>query len=220
MPAVDYYCPLLSLPYALKTRIDTIPARVPYLAAEPARVAKWRERLRALPGMRVGLAWQGNPKVEKLIWARGRSLPLSALEPLAQLPGVSLVSLEKGPGSEQLARVPFADRIVDLAADLDSGADAFLDTAAVMASLDLVVSCDTSIVHLAGALGRPVWTALSLSPEWRWLLERDDCPWYPTMRLFRQSTGGDWSAVVTAMVRALAPLAAQRAETSERVAND
>jgi hypothetical protein len=211
LPAVDYYCPLLSLPYALKTRVDTIPAPVPYLAPEPERVARWAERLRALPGMRVGLAWQGNPKVEKLIWARGRSLPLAALEPLAQLPGVSLLSLQKGPGCEQLAQVPFADRIVDLGTDLDRGADAFLDTAAIMASLDLVVSCDTSIVHLAGALGRPVWTALNVSPEWRWLLERDDNPWYPTMRLFRQSTDGDWVTVVTAIVQALAPLAAQRA---------
>jgi hypothetical protein len=210
VPAVDYYCPLLSLPHALKTRVDTIPAQVPYLAAEPERVAKWTERLRELPGMRVGLAWQGNPKVEKLIWARGRSFPLAALEPLAQLPGVSLLSLQKGPGHEQLARVPFADRIVDLGTDLDSGPDAFLDSAAVMANLDLVVSCDTSIVHLAGALGRPVWTALSVSPEWRWLLERNDSPWYPTMRLFRQPTEGDWGAVVTAIVRALAPLAAQR----------
>ena len=139
--------------------------------------------------------------------------PCAALEPLAHLPGVSLVSLQKGPGCEQLARVPFADRILDLGTDLDSGPDAFLDTAAVMASLDLVVSCDTSIVHLAGALGRPVWTALSLSPEWRWLLERNDSPWYPSMRLFRQSADGDWGAVVTAMVQALAPLAAQRAGT-------
>jgi ADP-heptose:LPS heptosyltransferase len=121
------------------------------------------------------------------------------------------VSLQKGPGCEQLLRVPFADRIVDLGTDLDSGPDAFLDSAAVMANLDLVVSCDTSIVHLAGALGRPVWTALSLSPEWRWLLERNDSPWYPTMRLFRQSTEGDWGAVVTAIARAVAPLAAQRA---------
>ena len=204
VPAVDYFCPLLSLPHALETRVDTIPARVPYLAAEPERVARWQERLRALPGLRVGLAWQGNPKVEKLIWARGRSLPLAALEPLTELPGVSLVSLQKGPGCEQLARVPFAKRIVELGNDLDSGPDAFLDTAAVMASLDLVVSSDTSIVHLAGALGRPVWTALSLSPEWRWLLERNDSPWYPTMRLFRQPTDGDWGAVVTAMARALA----------------
>jgi len=216
VPAVDYFCPLLSLPHALGTRVDTIPAQGPYLAAEPARIARWEERLRTLPGLRVGLAWQGNPKAEEFIWARGRSFPLAALEPLAQLPGVSLVSLQKGPGSEQLARGPFADRIADLGTDLDSGPDAFLDSAAVMASLDLVVSCDTSIVHLAAALGRPVWTALSFSPEWRWLLERNDSPWYPTMRLFRQPTDGDWSAVATAMVRALAPLAAQRAGNPDR----
>jgi tetratricopeptide (TPR) repeat protein len=211
LPPFDYYCPLLSLPLAFKTRLDTIPARVAYLAAEPDRMACWTERLRALPGLRVGVAWQGNLAVEKLIWARGRSIPLAALEPLAQLPGVSLVSLQKGPGLEQLRDVPFADRIIDLSADLDHGADAFLDTAAVMAGLDLVISSDTSIAHLGGALGRPVWTVLAASPEWRWLLERSDSPWYPTMRLFRQTTDGDWGAVVTAMAQALGPLAAQRA---------
>ena len=208
LPAFDYYCPLLSLPLACKTRLDTIPARVPYLAAEPDRMARWTERLRALPGLRVGLAWQGNLAVEKLIWARGRSIPLAALEPLAQLPGVSLVSLQKGPGLEQLRNVPFADRIIDLSADLDRGPDAFLDTAAVMAGLDLVLSSDTSVAHLGGALGRPVWTVLAASPEWRWGLERSDNPWYPTMRLFRQTTDGDWDPVVEAIVQALRALTA------------
>jgi ADP-heptose:LPS heptosyltransferase len=107
---------------------------------------------------------------------------------------------------EQLRNVPFADRIVDLSADLDPGPDAFLDTAALMASLDLVISSDTSIAHLAGALGRPVWTALPLSPEWRWLLQRSDSPWYPSMRLFRQTTDGDWGTVVAEMAAALRPL--------------
>jgi tetratricopeptide (TPR) repeat protein len=213
LPAVDYYCPLLSLPYALKTRLATIPAQVPYLAAEPERAAKWLERLRTLPGLRVGLAWQGNLLVEKLVWARGRSMPLAALEPLAQVPGVSLVSLQKGPGREQLRDVPFADRILDLSTDLDTGEDAFLDTAAVMAGLDLIISCDTAIAHLAGALARPVWTALTVSPEWRWLLERGDSPWYPTMRLFRQPTDGDWPAVVTAMATALYTRIAQRPDS-------
>jgi ADP-heptose:LPS heptosyltransferase len=134
-------------------------------------------------------------------------MPLTALEPLAQLPGVSLVALQKGPGLEQLREVSFAHRIVDLGADLDPGADAFLDTAAVMASLDLVISTDTSILHLAGALGRPSWAALTFSSEWRWLLERGDSPWYPSMRLFRQTTDGDWDAVVRAMVAELRPLA-------------
>ena len=208
LPPVDYYCPLLSLPLAFDTRPDTIPAQVPYLTAEPQRTAGWMQRLGALPGLRIGVAWQGNPAVEKLIWARGRSIPLAALEPLAQLPGVSLVSLQKGPGLEQLRNVPFTERIIDLSADLDRGPYAFLDTAAVMAGLDLVISSDTSVAHLAGALGRPVWTVLAASPEWRWGLERSDSPWYPSMRLFRQTTDGDWNTVVATIADALHDLSA------------
>jgi tetratricopeptide (TPR) repeat protein len=210
LPPVDYYCPLVSLPLALNTRLETIPAQVPYLTAEPERIAHWRPRLRALPGLRVGIAWQGNLAVEKLIWARGRSIPLAVLEPLAQLPGVRLVSLQKGPGAEQLREVPFAERIVDLSAELDRGPDAFLDTAAVMAGLDLIISSDTAVAHLAGALGRPVWVALAASPEWRWGLERSDSPWYPTMRLFRQTADRDWTVVVAAIVEALQGFASQR----------
>lgn len=211
LPPVDYYCPLLSLPLALNTRIDTIPAQVPYLTAEPERIAHWTQRLRALPGLRVGVAWQGNPAVEKLIWARGRSMPLAVLEPLARLPGVRLVSLQKGPGLEQLPSVPFAGRIVDLSGELDRGPDAFLDTAAVIAGLDLVISSDTAVAHLAGALGRPVWLMLTASPEWRWGLERSDCPWYPSMRLFRRTADRDWTAVMAAIVEALEGFASQPA---------
>jgi hypothetical protein len=210
LPPVDYYCPLLSLPLAFNTQLDTIPGKTPYLAAEPERVAKWSQRLRSLPGLKVGIAWQGNRAVERLIWARGRSMPLAALEPLARRPDVSLVALQKGPGLEQLREVGFADRIVELGTDFDTGADAFLDTAAVMQGLDLVISTDTSIAHLAGALGRPAWIALALSPEWRWLLGRSDSPWYPGMRLFRQTMDGDWRTVVAAMTAAIEPLAAQR----------
>jgi len=206
LPPVDFYCPLLSLPLAFNTRLDTIPAQVPYLTAERQRTARWMQRLGALRGLRVGVAWQGNLAVEKLIWARGRSIPLTALEPLARLPGVQLVSLQKGPGLEQLRNVPFAERIIDLSADLDRGPDAFLDTAAVVAGLDLVISSDTSVAHLAGALGRPVWTVLAASPEWRWGLERSDSPWYPTMRLFRQTTDGDWNTVVATIAEALQEL--------------
>jgi tetratricopeptide (TPR) repeat protein len=210
LPPVDYYCPLLSLPLAFKTRLETIPAQVPYLTSEPQRTAAWMRRLRAIPGLLVGIAWQGNPAVEKLIWARGRSIPLAALEPLAQLPGVRLLSLQKGPGVEQLRDSSFADRIIDLSAELDRGPDAFLDTAAVMAGLDLVISSDTSVAHLAGALGRTVWTVLPASPEWRWGLERSDSPWYPSMRLFRQKTDGDWNSVgaaIAAELRGIIPSA-------------
>ena len=208
LPPVDYYCPLMSLPLAFNTRLDTIPAQVPYLTAEPQRTTIWTERLRAFSGLRVGVAWQGNLAVEKQIWARGRSIPLAALEPLAQLPGVTLVSLQKGPALEQLRSVPFAGRIIDLSADLDRGPDAFLDTAAVITGLDLVISSDTSVAHLAGALGHPIWTVLAASPEWRWGLERSDSPWYPTMRLFRQTTDGDWNAAVAAIAEAIQKLSA------------
>jgi hypothetical protein len=209
-PPADYECPLLSLPLALGTDLASIPAEVPYLSAEPERVASWAARLQALPGLRVGIAWQGNLAVEHLVWARGRSMPLEALAPLARVPGVNLVSLQKGPGSEQLRDATFRDRVLDLASELDRGTDAFLDTAAAMAGLDLVISTDTSIAHLAGALARPAWIALPAVPEWRWLLERADSPWYPTMRLFRQPRRGDWASVATALAQALTPLASQR----------
>ena len=232
LPAIDYHCPLLSLPLAFDTELSTIPCAVPYLAAEPERVKRWAEPLSALAGLRIGIAWQGNPKVEQLIWARGRSLSLAALEPLAHMPGVSLVSLQKGPGLEQLRACAFRDRIVDLGSEFDPGPAAFLDAAAVMAGLDLVISSDTAVAHLAGALGRPVWVALSATPDWRWMLGRNDSPWYPTMRLFRQprDSAADekspwsptirlipqpraraWQAVVAAMQEALGPLVSQRA---------
>jgi hypothetical protein len=137
-------------------------------------------------------------------------MPLADLAPLAQVSGVSLVSLQKGPGSEQLRDVSFRDRVLDLGSDLDQGPDAFLDTAAVMAGLDLVISTDTSIAHLAGALARPAWIALPAAAEWRWLLERSDNPWYPTMRLFRQRRRRNWQSVVAALVAAVTPLASGR----------
>jgi len=161
--------------------------------------------------LRIGIAWQGNMQVERLIWARGRSIPLKALAPLAEVPGVSLVSLQKGPGAEQLREVSFRDRVLELSEELDPGPDAFLDTAAVMAGLDLVISSDTSIAHLAGALARPVWVALNAAADWRWLLERTDSPWYPTMRLFRQlDRSKGWEPVIAAMVEALAQWVSQR----------
>jgi tetratricopeptide (TPR) repeat protein len=207
-PPLDFHCPLLSLPLAFDTQLDTIPTSDAYLTAEPARAAFWKQRLQQLGGLRVGVAWQGNAQVERLIWARGRSMPLTALAPLAAVTGVALVSLQKGPGAEQLLTVPFRDRIVDLGTQFDGGADAFLDSAAVMANLDLVITTDTSIAHLAGALGRPVWVALNCNADWRWLLDRTDSPWYPSMRLFRQPdrTQG-WDPVIAELSNALAVLA-------------
>lgn len=203
---VDAVAALLSLPFLFGTDLATIPASVPYLAAAPARVARWRAHLGG-EGLRVGIAWQGNPRVGVDI---GRSFPLAHYRALAALAGVRLISLQKHAGSEQLAALPEDMRVETLGEDFDAGPDAFLDSAAAMQSLDLVISSDTAIAHLAGALGRPVWVALQFVPDWRWLRDRADSPWYPSMRLFRQAAPGDWAGVFAAMRDALAPLAAAR----------
>jgi hypothetical protein len=202
IPPFDSHGPLMSLPLAFGTDLGSIPADVPYIRAEPQAIVRWSEKLRPVHGLKVGIAWQGNPQPEQS-WARGRSVPLKAFRPLALLPGVSLISLQKGPGTEQLAAADFAGRIIILGDELDSGTDAFVDTAAVMAILDLVITSDTSITHLAGAMGVPVWLALQAVPSWHWMLERMDSPWYPTMRLFRQPRPGDWGTVFEEIARAL-----------------
>ncbi len=206
LPKFDLEIPLLSLPGTLGTTLENIPAHVPYLSAEPRMIKHWRSQVRGLPGFKVGIVWQGN---RDYAFDRFRSIPLTAYAPLADVPGVTLVSLQKGHGSEQLAELQGRFPVLDLAASLDT-AGAFTDTAAVMSNLDLVVSSDTAAAHLAGALGVPVWLAVAKHPEWRWLLEREDSPWYPTMRLFRQQTAGDWSDVFTRMKRALAQKVSER----------
>jgi tetratricopeptide (TPR) repeat protein len=190
LPPCDFYLPLLSAPAAFHTDAATIPAKIPYLAADPALTAHWRRELAELPGIKIGIAWQGARDYHADPW---RSIPLAQFAPLARLPGVRLVSLQKGFGSEQIATVDFP--VVDLSGRLDEAAGPFMDTAAVIAGLDLVVGPDTAIAHLAGALGAPIWIALQFSPNWRWLLDRDDSPWYPTARLFRQTTLGQWPDV-------------------------
>jgi tetratricopeptide (TPR) repeat protein len=192
----DFRCALLSLPHRLKTELSNIPRAVPYLFAEEELVAKWRHRI-GTEGFKIGICWQGNPagNVDK-----GRSIPISKFLPLSQVPGVRLISLQKNYGLEQLERLPESMRVEILDEEFDSGPDAFIDTAAVMANLDLVVGSDTSVPHLAGALGRPTWLALQYLPFWVWMLDRSDSPWYPTMKLFRQSSRGDWDGVVARMV--------------------
>ena len=193
LPRFDLVCPLLSMPRLF----DTAPGNVPYLAAEPERVAQWRSRIGS-HGRRVGLAWQGNPDSQA---EQGRSIPLREFLPLAQVAGVRLISLQRHHGLEQLAAAP---EVETLGEAFDAGADAFIDTAAVMQGLDLVITSDTAVAHLAGALGRPVWLALQHVPDWRWMLERSDCPWYPSMRLFRQTRRGDWGGVFARMAEELA----------------
>jgi hypothetical protein len=173
-----------------------VPADVPYLDAEPQLVAAWRRRLGSYPGFKVGIAWQGNPNHRR---DRLRSSPLVQFAPLARVPGVHLLSLQKGAGCEQLPALQGRFPVTDLGSRLDD----FLDTAAVMKSLDLVISVDTAIAHLAGALGVPVWVALPFAPDWRWLLDREDSPWYPTMRLLRQTRPGRWEDVFHRIAEAL-----------------
>jgi Flp pilus assembly protein TadD len=191
----DLYVPLLSLPHLL----GFPPLTAPYLRAEPQLVAAWREKL-GHDGFRIGLAWHGNPASQAEL---GRSCPLESLRPLASLPGIRLINLQKHHGLEQLAA---ATELRIETPELDAGSDAFVDTAAVMASLDLVVTSDTSIAHLAGALGRPFWVALQHVPDWRWQLGREDCPWYPSMRLFRQTQRGDWDDVFARIAATAADL--------------
>ena len=199
LPSCDFHAPLMSLPAIFETTVTTIPATIPYLAADPALVERWRERLRDVPGLKVGIAWQGNPR-HKL--DRHRSFPLALLEPIARLEGISLVSMQKGAGAEQL--LSWANRFNFL--DIGPQLAEFTDTAAVMKCLDLVLSCDTSVAHLAGALGVSVWVALSTIVDWRWLFEREDTPWYPTMRLFRQERLGEWKPVFERMAVELSDL--------------
>jgi len=197
-PQFDYHISLMNLPRALGLGAVSMGR---YLAAEPARVQAWRERI-GDHGYRIGVAWQGDAAA---LGAEGKSFPLAALQPIAQLPGVRLISLQKNAGAEQLKALP-AGMKVEAFDDLDSGPGAFLDSAAVMENLDLVISCDTAIAHLAGALGLPNWIALKYVPEWRWFLDRTDTPWYPRAHLFRQQSPGDWAPVFEAMEMELRPI--------------
>lgn len=185
----DYHIPLMSLPLALGLTADAIVDPGPYLAADPQRAAQWKGRI-GEKGFKIGISWQG---------ARGgvtsRAMTLDCFHGLSRLPGVRLISLQKGFGSEQLAGRSW----VEVLESFDEGADAFLDTAAVIANLDLVITLDSAVAHLAGALGRPVWVALKRTPDWRWFLGRGDSPWYSSMRLFRQGVDGDWAGVFAEM---------------------
>jgi tetratricopeptide (TPR) repeat protein len=208
LPYFDVQAPLSSLPLLFRTSLETVPAAVPYLFADPELVKLWRQDLASLPGFKIGIAWQGNPSY---IHDRRRSIPLAHFAALSVLAGVHLITLQKGPGREQLQDFPHPQAVTDLAARLDETVGPFLDTAAVMKNLDLIITSDTVIAHLAGALGVPAWVPLWQVPDWRWLLEREDSPWYPTLRLFRQRRWGDWDEVFRRMAAAVPAQQALRA---------
>jgi tetratricopeptide (TPR) repeat protein len=190
----DWHCPLMSLPLAFGTRLDTIPHEVPYLFVPAELKERWRERVAALPAPRVGIAWAGDPRNPRDAL---RSLRRADLLPLLQCDAVSFVSLQKGDRARDLAGAPRP--VADWMAECDD----LLDTAALVGELDLVISVDTAVAHLAGALGKRVWLLNRYESEWRWLAGREDSPWNPTMTIFRQHARGDWGAAVGRLVKAL-----------------
>ncbi len=199
LPPFDVHIPLLSLAHVFRTTLTTVPAPAPLPAPDPTLIEYWRTELTLLDGLKVGIAWQGN---RKLKYDRHRSISLTHFEALANVKGVHLVSLQVGQGADQIQTLGNRFPILNLGDRLDKKG-AFLDTVAVMKCLDLVVSVDSAMAHLAGTLGVRVWLPLALVPNWRWLLEGSDCPWYPSMRLFRQRQQGVWDDVFERTAREL-----------------
>ena len=213
LPPFDVQAALLSLPGLLQTRLDTIPAQVPYLGAKPDRVEHWRKELEPLGGFKVGIVWQGNPSSRG---DRQRSIPLRHFEALARVEGVRLVSLQKGPGAEQLQALAGRFPVLDLGDRLED----FVDTAAVREEPRPGRQRQTRpLPHLAGGLGVPVWLALPFAADWRWLLQREDSPWYPHHRLFRQRRRGDWDEVFQRIEAELRTWSRAEAEGEESMAS-
>lgn len=210
-PQFDFHVPLMSLPRLFRTDPGNIPAGAPYLAADPAAVAAWRRRLGADDNLRVGVVWSGNPNHKG---DRQRSVAAAVLLPELINSGVRLYSLQKDVRpADHTALLQLSHAVTDLSPQLND----FADTAAALCALDLLISVDTSVVHLAGALGRPVWTMLPFTPDWRWLLEREDSPWYPTLRLYRQKRRNDWSNVFESLRADLRRQAAHHAIDRDRL---
>jgi len=199
---INFEAPLMSLPYLFKTNLETIPEMASYLSADHLKVVSWGKRL-SKDKFKIGICWQGSKNKIDV----GRSFPLSLFEGISGLPNVELISLHKGEGEEQIKEIKFD--LTNLGDDFDAGDDAFIDTAAVMANCDLIITSDTAIAHLSGALGCQTWVALKHSPDWRWMLDRNDSPWYPTMTLYRQKQRGNWKYVFDEMKQDLGLLLQQ-----------
>jgi len=203
LPQFDVHCPLLSLPLAFGTELDTIPADVPYIVAPEARLAKWRDRLGQPRSPHLGIAWAGSSTNRN---DHNRSIALARLAPIWSIPGIEFVSLQKEIGGNERELLRGNAQITHVGDELED----FADTAAVISLLDLVISVDTSVAHLAGAMARPLWLLLPFAPDFRWMLDRDDSPWYPTARLFRQPSIGDWNRVLARVRRELVDWAEAR----------
>ncbi len=202
LPPFDLHCPLLSLPLAFGTALDSIPAEVPYVWPEQRLVTHWQNNVNNACSRRIGLVWGSNPLGREAgfdAYKERNSCPLSSFAPLAGVAGVRYYSLQKGEAARQAQHPPEGMELVDLTGELRD----FADTAGLLANLDLVISIDTAVAHLAGAMGKPVWLLLRFDGEWRWLTERRDSPWYPAMRIFRQERPGDWDGVLRQVAKAL-----------------
>jgi tetratricopeptide (TPR) repeat protein len=201
----DVHIPMATLPLVLKTRLDNIPNKVPYISADPVRVAQWKEKLDAAGGntLKVGIAWAGSPLH---LNDRARTSGLGEFAPLAEIQDVTFFSMQKGDRSKDAKNPPAGMKLVDLTGDIND----FQDTAAMVDNLDLVIAVDTSVVHLAGALGKPVWVMMAYGPDWRWLLDREDSPWYPTMTILRQPRAKAWKEAFEKARGMLAEVAAGR----------
>jgi tetratricopeptide (TPR) repeat protein len=199
LPQFDYHCPLLSLPFAFNTRLETIPAPVPYLHGDPL---PWSNFLASLPGLKVGLVWAGKSRTAQphaVAIDKRRSMRLAEIAPLLNTPGCSFISLQFGPPAAQAQTLP--DRAI--LHRVSDGIDDWADTAGLISGLDLVIAVDTAVAHLAGALGKPVWLLNRFDSCWRWFLDHDNTAWYPTMRQFRQTSRGDWPGVIARVQAAL-----------------
>ena len=196
IPSYECHAPLLSLPHLLGTTLTTIPSTVPYVQTDPNGVKEWQDRLVDYPGFRIGVVWRGNPTHKN---DHNRSMTARDFASFLDVPGITVISLQKDIGLDELKVFRHLESFFDGSPRL---AD-FADTASVISNLDLVISVDTAVCHLAGALGVPVWTLIPFAPDWRWLLDRVDSPWYPTMRLFRQKSIGDWHSVIQQVRSAL-----------------
>lgn len=192
----DVYAPLLSLPGIMQTRFESIPREIGYVRVEPAMHQRWQARLAIDPKFKIGIVWSGKPSHAD---NPNRYCALTHFSAIADLPGVSLYSLQQGPAATEFQTMPWASMLTDLHDEISD----FADTAAAISAMDLVISVDTSVAHLAGALGKTVWVLLSNSPDWRWLTTGTDCPWYPNMRLFRQTQAGDWQTPIAGMCEQL-----------------
>jgi len=220
-PSFDYQLPLMSLPLAFNTKIDTVPTQIPYLYADQKLVEHWHKKLSSDTNFKVGICWQGNSQYSTQFLRRtvaAKSISINKLLPLLNIPGVTVYNLQKITGEDQLKNLPSGTNLISFGDDLDTEHGRFMDTAAIIKNLDLVITVDTSISHFAAALGCPTWIILPQPADWRWMLNRNDTPWYPNVRLFRQQAVGNWDSAIQNVISALLQLTGQQ-ESNEQLAS-